>query len=100
MLRSPEQREARQAAMKATMEEHSANPAFEEHFTVAELAARWKLSMQTVRRLVAAEPDVCRIRVPGGRKTTYRISESVATRIHTRLFTGHGYARTAAGTRK
>jgi hypothetical protein len=100
MLRSPEQREARQAEMKAAMEEHAADLAFEEHYTVAELARQWKLSIQTVRRLVAAEPDVCRIRVPGGRKTTYRISESVATRIHNRLFTGHGYARLAAGTHK
>ncbi len=59
---------------------------FEEHFSVNQLAEQWKMSRETVRKLVKDERDVVRIRL--GRKksnATYSIPRSVAVRIHTRL---------------
>jgi DNA-binding transcriptional regulator LsrR (DeoR family) len=59
---------------------------FEEHFSVNQLAEQWKMSRETVRKLVKDERDVVRVRL--GRKksnTTYLIPRSVAVRIHTRL---------------
>ena len=60
---------------------------FESHFTIAELARLWKLGRETVRLLVKDEPGVLKIRL-GRRKalTRYSIPESVARRVHTRLF--------------
>jgi hypothetical protein len=60
---------------------------FESHFTVGELARQWKLGRETVRLLVKDEPGVLRIRL-GRRKalTRYSVPESVARRVHTRLF--------------
>ena len=60
---------------------------FEPHFNIGELADRWNLSRETVRQLVKDEPGVLKIR-NGRRKTMtrYSIPESVARRIHTRLF--------------
>ena len=60
---------------------------FEKHYTIGELAKIWGMSIATVRRLVMLEPDVIRRRGPLGRKTSYRIPESVARRIHTSLIT-------------
>jgi hypothetical protein len=60
--------------------------AFERHYRIAELAERWQIGRETVRRLVKDEPGVVRIRL--GRKkahTNYSVPESVAVRIHTRL---------------
>ena len=59
---------------------------FERHYRIRDLAERWGLGRETVRKLVAAEPDVVRIRM--GRKkahTVYSVPESVAHRIHRRL---------------
>jgi hypothetical protein len=60
---------------------------FETHFSIAELARQWKLGRETVRLLIKDEPGVVRIRL-GRRKslTRYSIPESVARRVHTRLF--------------
>lgn len=60
---------------------------FEVHYTVSDLAARWRLGRETVRLLVKNEPGVLKIRL-GPRKalTRYSVPESVARRIHTGLF--------------
>jgi hypothetical protein len=62
------------------------DPAFERHYRIGELAARWQLGRETVRLLVKDERGVIKIRL--GRKkahTIYSVPESVAVRIHTRL---------------
>jgi hypothetical protein len=59
--------------------------AFERHYTITELAKLWQVSTETVRRLVLDNPDgVVALSGPSG-KTSYRIPESVARRIHTKL---------------
>lgn len=60
---------------------------FEAHYTVADLARQWKLGRETVRLLIKDEPGVLKIRL-GQRKalTRYSVPESVARRVHTRLF--------------
>ena len=60
---------------------------FETHYSIADLAMRWRLGRETVRLLVKGEPGVLRIRM-GSRKalTRYSVPESVARRIHTKLF--------------
>jgi len=65
----------------------AADSTFEAHFSIAELARQWKLGRETVRLLVKDEPGVLGIRL--GRKkalTQYSVPESVARRVHTRLF--------------
>ena len=62
------------------------NPTFEKHYRIKDLAQLWCLGRETVRKLVAAEPDVVKVRM--GRKkahTVYSVPESVANRIHRRL---------------
>ena|SRR2546422_538940 len=76
------------AATPTTSTESSApaNPAFERHYRIGELAEMWQLGRETVRLLVKDERGVIRIRL--GRKkahTIYSVPESVAVRIHTRL---------------
>jgi hypothetical protein len=59
---------------------------FDNHFRIGDLAQRWGIGRETVRRLVKDEPGVIKIRM--GRKkahTFYSIPESVARRIHARL---------------
>lgn len=60
---------------------------FEPHFSISDLAINWKLSRETVRQLVKDEPGVLKVR-NGLRKamTRYSIPESVARRVHTKLF--------------
>ena len=60
---------------------------FEVHYSIRDLAARWRLGRETVRLLVKDEPGVVKIRL-GKRKalTRYSIPESVARRVHTKLF--------------
>jgi hypothetical protein len=60
--------------------------AFEPHYRVSDLAKRWNLGRETVRKLVMNEPGVIKIRL--GRKkahTIYSVPESVARRLHARL---------------
>jgi len=63
-----------------------ADPAFERHYRIGELAEMWQLGRETVRLLVKDERGVIKIRL--GRKkahTIYSVPESVGVRIHTRL---------------
>ena len=66
----------------------------DKHYTVAELAERWHVSPNTVRRLMADEPGVLkftaaperRCRSPRRRHMTQlRIPARVAQRVHARL---------------
>ena len=80
--------ETAQAAAPTINTESSApeDPAFERHYRIGELAAKWQLGRETVRLLVKDERGVIKIRL--GRKkahTIYSVPESVAVRIHTRL---------------
>lgn len=63
--------------------------AFERHYGLKELAKTWSLSVETIRKIVAVEPGVIRVRL-GKKKahTRYSVPESVAQRIHTRLLNG------------
>jgi hypothetical protein len=59
--------------------------AFERHYTITELAKLWNCGIETVRRELLRDLDgVMRLSGPSG-KTSYKIPESVARRIHTRL---------------
>ncbi len=55
------------------------NPMTERHYTFTELASMWSLSYEATRRLFVNEPGV----VPFG--DAYRVPESVACRVYTRL---------------
>lgn len=84
MLRTREQREARQKEMREKLPEVP----FEEHFTIQELADLWKLSRRSVQRIVEKEPGVVRLgqERPGVRRHfTFRIPASVAWRIYQRM---------------
>jgi len=66
--------------------------AHDQHYTVSELAKRWHLSPNTVRRLVIDEPGVIKITVGpllrNRRKRhlmSLRIPERVALRVHAKL---------------
>ena len=60
---------------------------FEIHYSIADLAKQWRLGRETVRLLVKDEPGVLKIQL-GRRKalTRYSVPESVARRVHTKLF--------------
>ena len=60
-----------------------------QHYTVAEIASLWKLSQDTVRRLLEKEADVLVIgnqkpRFGRRRHSTLRIPEFVVERVHRR----------------
>ena len=63
----------------------------EKHYSVSELAERWGLSPDTIRRLFSDEPGVLVLPKTDGKRThrrrytTLRIPESVALRVHLRL---------------
>ena len=60
---------------------------FEAHYTISDLAAMWRLGRETVRLLVKDEPGVVRIRLGKCKALTrYSVPESVARRVHTKLF--------------
>jgi hypothetical protein len=64
--------------------------AAERHYSVQELAVRWNLSSDTVRKLFENEPGVLVIgneerKYSRRRYITLRIPESVAARVHRRL---------------
>jgi transcriptional regulator GlxA family with amidase domain len=60
----------------------------ERHYSVAEIAERWSLSEDTVRRLFEHEPGVLVIEPPRGRMSrrrryrTLRIPAAVVDRVH------------------
>jgi hypothetical protein len=63
--------------------------AFERHYTIAEIAAFWSLSEDTVRDMFLSEPGVLVVarHKPGNRRPyrTIRIPESIALRVHQKL---------------
>ena len=52
-------------------------------YTVRDIAAEWKLSIDTIQRLFAPEPDV--FVIARARKKTLRIPESVKQRVWRRM---------------
>jgi hypothetical protein len=52
-------------------------------FRVHDIASEWKLSIDTIQRLFAAEPDVFVIQ--SGRKRTLRIPQQVKERVWRRM---------------
>jgi hypothetical protein len=74
-------------SVRSTQTPYSSDTTFEAHYSIGELARLWKLGRETIRLLVKDEPGVLKIRM-GRRKalTRYSIPESVARRVHTRLF--------------
>jgi hypothetical protein len=88
MLKTMEEREARQEEMRQRMQAPPQEVAFSEHFTVQELAATWKFSHRTVQRLAEKQPDVVRLGVamPGKRSHfRLRIPAHVARRMYAML---------------
>jgi hypothetical protein len=76
-----------EATMGATSARQFADTTFEIHYTIGDLAKQWKLGRETVRLLVKDEPGVLRIRLGLRRTMTrYSVPESVARRVHTKLF--------------
>ncbi len=74
------------------MELDGTSIAHDQHYMVGELAKRWHLSANTVRRLVADEPGVIKLTVGplmrNRRKrhlVSLRIPERVALRVHAKL---------------
>lgn len=65
-----------------------ASLAIEQHYTPEEIADRWKLHPETVKRMFAEEPGVLSAgaeQKPGKRKKVcLRIPESVLQRVHLR----------------
>ena len=60
---------------------------FEIHCSIGDLAKQWRLGRETVRLLVKDESGVVKIRLGSRRAMTrYSVPESVARRVHTRLF--------------
>jgi hypothetical protein len=63
--------------------------AFEQHFTIRELAALWHCGRESLRLIFSREPDVIKIRMGGKQKNNhYLIPASVAARVHLRLTSG------------
>lgn len=65
----------------------AADTTFEPHYSIGDLARTWRIGRETVRLLIKDEPGVVKIRL-GLRKsmTRYSVPESVAKRVHTKLF--------------
>jgi hypothetical protein len=87
-----EEPEARAGMMETTVQHQESqrfqsDTTFEMHYSVADLAKQWRLGRETVRLLVKDEPGVLKIQL-GRRKalTRYSVPESVARRVHTKLF--------------
>lgn len=66
--------------------------ATEKHYSVAELAALWKVSADTIRRIFSDLPGVLKIGHGDNKKArkyvTLRIPESVVARQHAAMTTG------------
>jgi hypothetical protein len=75
------------APYKPQLGQFQIDSTFESHFTIGDLAKQWRLGRETVRLLLKDEPGVLKIRL-GRRKslTRYSVPESVARRVHTKLF--------------
>jgi len=67
---------------------NNANPKrpFEKHYTPAEVAEIWGISVDMARDLFRGEDDVLKLERTGSKKyVTLRIPESVLLRVHTRM---------------
>jgi hypothetical protein len=66
--------------------------AMELHFSPADLAKKWGVSIETIRTIFREEPGVLKIGKPGTKFRrgyfTLRIPESIAERVHRRLSEG------------
>jgi hypothetical protein len=64
-------------------------PVVERHFTPAELAKAWGVSIETIRAIFRHEPGVLKIGKPGTKTKrgyfTLRISEEIARRVYRKL---------------
>ena len=70
-----------------TLSRQLVDTTFERHYSIADLARQWRLGRETVRLLVKNEPGVLKIRLGRLRAMTrYSVPESVARRVHTKLF--------------
>jgi hypothetical protein len=59
---------------------------FEKHYTPAEVAEIWGISVDMARDLFRGEEDVLKLERTGSKKyVTLRIPESVMLRVHTRM---------------
>ena len=64
---------------------------FDAHYSIGYLASQWRLGRETVRLLVKDEPGVLKIRMgPLKAMTRYSVPESVARRVHMKLFNPTG----------
>jgi hypothetical protein len=62
---------------------------FEKHYTIAEVCSLWGIGRESLRKIVAAEKNVVRIRLGKKRKNVhYLIPASTLEKIHTRLLNG------------
>ena len=77
MLRTMEERAARQRALKQLMEEQWDG----EFLTLAECARRMKMSPSTARRIFRHEPGVEVVLTPGSRRPIIRVPRSVFERV-------------------
>jgi hypothetical protein len=62
--------------------------AFQPHFTCAQLAKQWGLSINTIARIFRSEPGVLLLGNPRSKKRTrisMRIPATVAERVHAKL---------------
>ena len=80
------------AAKLAEVQSREAEPRMcERHYSPTQLAEKWSLSEDTVRRIFEREPDVLIFENPergsSRRRRTMRIPESVAERVYRRLST-------------
>jgi len=80
----------RSVSEQQVIEMPSHTAVMETHYSVAQVAAQWGLSEDTLRRLFEKEPGVLVIEPRRGRFSrrryrTLRIPESVAERVHRRL---------------
>jgi hypothetical protein len=65
--------------------------AFQRHYKIGELAEKWNLGRECLRKLFMNEPDVVRISMGKRKKhTTYSIPASTAERVYRRLSTNKG----------
>lgn len=84
---APEPEDQMNARSQPVLEMRPETASMKQHFSVAQIAERWGLSEDTVRRLFENEPGVLVIEPPRGRFSrrryrTLRIPESVVGRVY------------------
>ena len=58
---------------------------FEDHYSIADLAKKWRISRESVRLLILDEPGIIRLSLGRTSMCRYSVPATVARRIHTRL---------------